>query len=312
MPDVSILICVHGKLELTRRCLETRSPRPRPPGATRWWSSTTPRPTGAATRSRRSPRGYPAPLKVVRSAENLGFVGGNNLAAAARDAATYLVLLNNDTEPQPGWLEALLEIAERDPAVGAVGAKLVYPDGRLQEAGGIVFADASGWNYGRGGDPDDPRFALRARGRLLLGRLPARPRARSGDELGGFDERYAPAYYEDTDLCFAVRERGLPGRLPAAPPWSSTTRAPPPAPTPPSGFKQHQVVEPRRASARSGRPALRAQQPPHPALVRRASHRVDGQADPRRRPADADVRPRLRLAAPARAAAACSRPPATR
>ena len=118
------------------------------------------------------------------------------------------MLLNNDTEPQPGWLEALLAIAERDPATGAVGAKLVYPDGRLQEAGGIVFADASGWNYGRGGDPNDPRFSFVREVDYCSAACLLVPRA-VWDEVGGFDERYAPAYYEDTDLCFAVRERGL-------------------------------------------------------------------------------------------------------
>ena len=151
----------------------------------------------------------------------------------------HLVLLNNDTEPQPGWLEALLAIGER-PDTGAVGAKLVYPDGRLQEAGGIVFADASGWNYGRGGDPDDPRYAFVREVDYCSGACLLVPRA-VWDAVGGFDERYAPAYYEDTDLCFAVRERGLKVVYqPAAVivhhegATAGTDTA--------SGFKRHQVV----------------------------------------------------------------------
>ena len=67
-------------------------------------------------------------------------------------------LLNNDTVPQPGWLDALLDTFARFPGTGLAGAQLLYPDGRLQEAGGVVFADGSAWNLGRFESPDDPRF----------------------------------------------------------------------------------------------------------------------------------------------------------
>ncbi|MFK7977657.1 MAG: glycosyltransferase, partial [Halioglobus sp.] len=103
----------------------------------------------------------------------------------------------------PGWLEAMLEPFSED-STGIVGAKLVYPDGRLQEAGGIIWADGTGCNYGHGDDPDLPQYNYRkpvdyCSGACLL------IRKALWDELGGFDVRYAPAYYEDTDLCFATR-----------------------------------------------------------------------------------------------------------
>lgn len=143
----------------------------------------------------------------VRLEENRGFVGAVN-AGIERARGRFVVLLNNDTEVSPGWLDALVATAESDPQIGVVGAKLVYPDGRLQEAGGIIWQDGSGHNYGRDQDAADPRFNFvrdvdYCSGACLLVRR----------ELlvavgGGLDRRYSPAYYEDTDLCFAARLHG--------------------------------------------------------------------------------------------------------
>ncbi|WP_045758300.1 glycosyltransferase [Xanthomonas albilineans] len=137
---------------------------------------------------------------------NGGFIATCN-DGAARAQGRYLVFLNNDTVPQPGWLDALLETFAQIPQAGLVSAQLLYPDGRLQDAGGVVFADGSAWSYGRFESPEDPRYAylrdvdygsgaaLTIERTLFL-------------ELGGFDTRYMPAYYEDTDLAFAVRASG--------------------------------------------------------------------------------------------------------
>lgn len=142
-----------------------------------------------------------------RNAENLGFVGSCN-AGAALATGEYLVFLNNDTQVSPRWLDALLDTFAQHPRVGLVGSKLVYPDGRLQEAGGIVFSDASGWNYGRFGDPRDPAYNYVRDVDYCSGAAIAIARALF-EQRGGFDPRYAPAYYEDTDLAFQVREAGL-------------------------------------------------------------------------------------------------------
>jgi GT2 family glycosyltransferase/glycosyltransferase involved in cell wall biosynthesis len=145
-------------------------------------------------------------LRYHRRAANGGFIAAcNDGAALAR--GDYLIFLNNDTIPQPGWLEALLGTFDAEPNTGLVGAQLLYPDGRLQEAGGVVFADGSGWNYGRFESPDDPRFAYLRDCDYSSGAAIAIPRALFAS-LGGFDARYAPAYYEDTDLAFAVRAAG--------------------------------------------------------------------------------------------------------
>ena len=146
-------------------------------------------------------------LRYHRRLENGGFIAAcNDGAALAR--GEFLVFLNNDTVPQPGWLDALLATFETQTGVGLVGAQLLYPDGRLQEAGGVVFSDGSAWNYGRFDAADDPRFAYVRDADYVSGAAIA-IRRELFLRLGGFDARYAPAYYEDTDLAFAVRDAGL-------------------------------------------------------------------------------------------------------
>jgi GT2 family glycosyltransferase len=145
-------------------------------------------------------------LSYHRRAANGGFIAACN-DGAARARGRTLVFLNNDTVPQPGWLDALLETFATQPGVGVAGAQLLYPDGSLQEAGGLVLADGRCWNYGRFEPADDPRFAYVRDVDYVSGAALAIPRALF-EQVGGFDTRYAPAYYEDVDLGFAVREAG--------------------------------------------------------------------------------------------------------
>ena len=145
-------------------------------------------------------------LRYHRRAVNGGFIAACN-DGASRATGDCLVFLNNDTVPQPGWLDALLATFDVHPKVGLVGAQLIYPDGRLQEAGGVVFNDGSAWNYGRFDSPDDPRYASVRDADYCSGAAIA-VRAALFEEVGGFDTRYAPAYYEDTDLAFALRALG--------------------------------------------------------------------------------------------------------
>lgn len=148
-----------------------------------------------------------AGLRYHVRAGNGGFIAAcNDGAALAR--GEYLVFLNNDTFPQPGWLDALLHTFGTWLDAGLVGAQLVYPDGRLQEAGGVVFDDGSAWNYGRFESPEDPRYTSVRDADYCSGAAIMVPTGLFRD-IGGFDVRYAPAYYEDTDLAFAVRARGL-------------------------------------------------------------------------------------------------------
>jgi len=146
-------------------------------------------------------------VTVIRNAENSGFIASCNAGAEAA-RGRYLVFLNNDTTVTAGWLESLVETFSTFPDTGIVGARLVYPDGRLQEAGGIIFSDGSGWNYGRGDRPDRPEYNFAGEVDYVSGACLAIEQRLFG-KLGGFDRHYAPAYYEDTDLCFRVREHGL-------------------------------------------------------------------------------------------------------
>lgn len=146
-------------------------------------------------------------LRVVRSARNQGFIASCN-RGAEEARGEVVVFLNDDTIPLPGWHHALLRTFRTQPDVGAVGGRLVYPDGRLQEAGGVIFHDGSGANFGRDDfEPDAPLYTHVRRVHYCSGALLATPRELFRS-LGGFDANFRPAYYEDTDYCFSVRASG--------------------------------------------------------------------------------------------------------
>lgn len=145
-------------------------------------------------------------VRVIENETNLGFVDACNVGAAAARGA-HLVFLNNDTAVLPGWLDHLLETIEGDDSIGAVGSLFLYPDWRIQEAGAIIWRDGAAFHYGWGKALDDRRFTF-AREVDYCSGASLLIRRDLFERLGGFDRRYAPAYYEDADLCFGVRSLG--------------------------------------------------------------------------------------------------------
>jgi GT2 family glycosyltransferase/glycosyltransferase involved in cell wall biosynthesis len=200
-PVASVIVPVHNELAFTLACLQSLV---RHRDATPFEVVVVDDASSDAT-ARTLPH-IPG-LRLVRLDRNAGFIGACN-AGAAQARGEFLVFLNNDTYVQPGWLEALLKTFRDHPDTGLAGSQLVYPYGALQEAGGIVFADGSAWNYGRHGDRHDPRYNFVREADYCSGAAIAVRRALFA-ELGGFDPLYAPAYYEDTDLAMRVRAHGL-------------------------------------------------------------------------------------------------------
>lgn len=200
-PQVSIVIPLYNKFELTVACLKSISQHVSS-GITYEVivvdnASSDKTPSLAKRKN----------ITYIRNKENLGFVDGCNVGAK-RARGTYVVFLNNDAVVAKGWLESLYSTIDSDETIGVAGSKIVYPDGRLQEAGGVIFSDGSGNNYGKFNHPDRYQYNYirevdYCSGASLI------IRKTLFNTFGGFDRLYAPAYYEDTDLCFKTREAGL-------------------------------------------------------------------------------------------------------
>ncbi len=201
-PDVSIVLVLHNQAELTFACLrsivETLLAAPfgvevviADNGSTDATADLLDRLDGAT---------------VLRNGANLHFLRAVNLAAGSVRGRAIL-LLNNDAQLLPGAVQSALRLLDSDDAIGAVGARIILPDGTLQEAGSIIWQDGSCSGFARGEDPSSPDAMAQRNVDYCSGAFLLTPAALFR-EMGGLDVRYAPAYYEETDYCVRLWKAG--------------------------------------------------------------------------------------------------------
>lgn len=144
---------------------------------------------------------------VIRNTDNIGFVKAVN-QGAAQCRGEYLLLLNNDALLEPRALSSALAVFAEEPGTGAVGAMIKMLDGNLQEAGSIIWNDGACLGYGRGANPLEGEFRFRREVDYCSGAFLLFSK-QIYTELHGFDEAYAPAYYEESDFCIRLQKKGL-------------------------------------------------------------------------------------------------------
>ena len=144
-------------------------------------------------------------LTLLRLATNRGFLHACN-AGFPRCRGEFVLLLNNDAQALPGAIDRLVAALDADPGIGAAGGKVLYPDGRLQEAGCSLHPDGESGMVGLFADPDQPAFCYDRDVAYCSGAALLLRRAAVGETL--FDPAYAPAYCEDADLCLRLRDAG--------------------------------------------------------------------------------------------------------
>lgn len=141
-------------------------------------------------------------IRHIKTQQNRGFLRNCN-ESAQQARGKYILFLNNDTIVMPGWLSSLYNTAKDDPSIAIVGSKMLFPDEKVQEAGGVLFENASGMNVGRGmsrflAPLNEEREVDYLSGCSIL------VQKAFWDAAEGFDERYATAYFEDADLAMTA------------------------------------------------------------------------------------------------------------
>lgn len=203
-PDISVIIVLHNQAELTFTCLKSLSDIVRSGGEP---SAEIILVDNASSDSTDALLDRIDGAKISRNRENPGFLKSVN-AAVTEAVGETLLLLNNDAVVRKGALLAAFTTLQSDKTIGAVGARIVLPNGHLQEAGDIIWSDGSCLGYLRGEVFDAPSAMFRRDVDYCSGVFLLTPR-RVFEKLGGFDDSFAPAYYEETDYCLRLRGNGL-------------------------------------------------------------------------------------------------------
>lgn len=201
--DVSIILVLFNKAYFTLRCLESLSVELR---EFPWLNAEIIVFDNGSTDETAEMLERVSGLTLVPSTENLGFLRAVNLAAKKARGRT-LLLLNNDTELAPGAIADALRLLDGDVSIGAVGGRLILPDGLLQEAGSVIFNEGSCLGLARGRAANDPMAMVRRDVDYCSGAFLLTPMS-LWRALDGFDEVFAPAYYEESDYCLRLQKLG--------------------------------------------------------------------------------------------------------
>lgn len=200
MTRCSIIVPVHNQAALTQKCLssvlETESRTP---------FEVIVVDDASSDETAELLAGLGDSVQVVTHSENAGFATSCNDGAATAKGE-YLVFLNNDTIAREGWLDALVDYADRHPAAAAVGSKLLFPDDTVQHAGVVIGEDRLPRHLYTGFPADHPavnksrRFQAVTAACMLV-------RRDAFEQVGGFDASYHNDL-EDLDLCLRLQEQG--------------------------------------------------------------------------------------------------------
>ncbi len=200
MTRCSIIIPVYNKAHLTRQCLDRVLKEP-----PKCSFEIIVADDGSSDGTQTLLAGYGNQIRVVTHPRNKGFATTcNDGAAAAR--GEYVLFLNNDTVPFPGWLDTLVEYIQARPQVGMVGSKLLYPNGTIQHAGVAICQDLWPRHIYVGLPADHPAVNKARRMQAVTGACMLLPRELF-QRLGGFDTVFINCY-EDIDLCLRLDALG--------------------------------------------------------------------------------------------------------
>lgn len=202
--NVAVIILTWNAAETALDCMRTLTGQTRPPEQILVVdnASTDGTPEGISAQ-------FPA-VTLLRNPRNLGFAAGMNVGIRALqqqdEPPAVVVLLNQDTQAAPTWLQELIAAFDSDPQIGAVGCKILYGDGTIQHAGAYLewpraLAQHVGWHEPDTGQYDECKDYEIVTGAALALRMTALT------DVGLLDPGYTPAYYEDSDLCWRLRRQ---------------------------------------------------------------------------------------------------------